>query len=152
MQLYAGIDLHSNNLVLASVDEKGRRLFKRRLANDLGLLLKVLEPYREELVAVGVESTYNWYWLVDGLQEAGNEVQLVNTAAIRQYEGLKHRSDEHEAFWIAHLMSLGILPTGYICPPGIRAVRDLLRKRLHLVRHRTSHLLSVQNLYAPSSG
>ena len=134
------------------MDEKGRRLFKRRLANDLGLLLKVLEPYREELVAVGVESTYNWYWLVDGLQEAGNEVQLVNTAAIRQYEGLKHRSDEHEAFWIAHLMSLGILPTGYICPPGIRAVRDLLRKRLHLVRHRTSHLLSVQNLYARHRG
>ncbi len=108
-------------------------------------MLEPYRPYREELVAVGVESTYNWYWLVDGLQEAGYEVQLVNTAAIRQYEGLEH---EHEAFWIAHLMSLGILPTGYICPPGIRAVRDLLRKRLHLVRHRTSHLLSVQNLYA----
>ena len=62
MQLYAGIDLHSNNLVVAIVDEKRRRLFKKRLANDLGLLLRVLEPYREELVAVAVESTYNWYW------------------------------------------------------------------------------------------
>ena len=152
MQLYAGIDLHSNNLVVAIVDEKRRRLFKKRLANDLGLLLRVLEPYREELVAVAVESTYNWYWLVDGLQEAGYQVRLVNPAAIRQYEGLKHSSDEHEAFWIAHLMSLEILPTGYICPPGIRAVRDLLRKRLHLVRHRTSHLLSVQNLYARHRG
>ena len=59
MQLYAGIDLHSNNLVVAIVDEKRRRLFKKRLANDLGLLLRVLEPYREELVAVAVESTYN---------------------------------------------------------------------------------------------
>ena len=152
MQLYAGIDLHGNNLVLGIVDETHRRLLKRTLANDLGGLLKVLEPYREELVAVAVESTYNWYWLVDGLQEAGYGVQLVNPGAICQYEGLKHRSDEHEAFWIAHLMSLGILPTGTICPPGIRAVRDLLRKRLHLVRHRTSHLLSVQNLYARHQG
>ena len=84
MQLYAGIDLHGNNLVLAGMDKRGRRVFKQKLANDLGLLLKVLEPYREELVAVAVESTYNWYWLVDGLQEAGYEVQLVNTAAIRQ--------------------------------------------------------------------
>ena len=83
MQLYAGIDLHSNNLVVAIVDEKRRRLFKKRLANDLGLLLRVLEPYREELVAVAVESTYNWYWLVDGLQEAGYQVRLVNPAAIR---------------------------------------------------------------------
>ena len=98
MQLYAGIDLHSNNLVVAIVDEKRRRLFKKRLANDLGLLLRVLEPYREALVAVAVESTYNWYWLVDGLQEAGYQVRLVNPAAIRQYEGLKHSSDEHEAF------------------------------------------------------
>lgn len=114
---------------------------------------QVLEPYREELVAVGVESTYNWYWLVGGLQEAGDEVQLVNTAALRQYEGpLKHRSDEQEAFWIAHLMSLGILPTGYICPPGIRAVRDLLRKRLHRVRHRTRICCRFRTCYARHQG
>lgn len=152
MQLYAGIDLHSNNLVLAVMDGKRRRVLKQRMANDLGLLLKILGPYREQLVAVAVESTYNWYWLVDGLQEAGYKVKLVNTAAIKQYEGLKHSSDEHEAFWIAHLMSLGILPTGSICPADQRAVRDLLRKRLHLVRHRRSHVLSVQNLYARHRG
>jgi hypothetical protein len=69
----------------------------------------------------------------------------VNTAAVKQYEGLKHVDDRYDAFWLAHLMRLGILPTGYIYPKEQRGLRDLLRKRLQLVRHRTAHVLSVQN-------
>jgi transposase len=67
--------------------------------------------------------------LVDGLMEAGYAVRLVNTAAVRQYEGLKHSDDEHDAFWLAHLMRLGILPTRYIYPKSERGLRDLARQR-----------------------
>ena len=112
MGLYCGIDLHSNNHVLTVIDEADRRVYERRLPNDLVVTKAALEPYRAELVAVAVESTFNWYWLVDGLMEAGYAVRLVNTAAVRQYDGLKHSDDEHDAFWLAHLMRLGILPTG----------------------------------------
>jgi transposase len=74
---------------------------------------------------VAVESTFNWYWLVDGLMDAGFAVRLVNTTAVQQYSGLKHSDDSHDAFWLAHLMRLGILPTGYIYPKGQRGVRVL---------------------------
>ena len=130
MGLYCGIDLHSNNHVLTVIDEADRKVYERRLPNELAITKAALAPYRAELVAVAVESTFNWYWLVDGLMEAGYAVRLVNTAAVRQYEGLKHTDDEHDAFWLAHLMRLGILPTGYICPkigPG-REVRDSRRR------------------------
>jgi transposase len=83
--------------------------------------------------------------LVDGLMEAGYAVRLVNTAAVRQYEGLKHTDDEHDAFWLAHLMRLGILPTGYIYPKSERGLRDLARQRKRLVQHRSSLITSVQN-------
>ena len=115
------------------------------LPNDLANTKAALEPYRAELVAVAVESTFNWYWLVDGLMEAGYAVRLVNTAAVRQYEGLKHTDDEHDAFWLAHLMRLGILPTGYIYPKSERGLRDLARQRMRLVQHRSSLITSVQN-------
>jgi len=72
-------------------------------------------------------------------------VRLVNTAAVRQYEGLKHTDDEHDAFWLAHLMRLGILPTGYIYPKSERGLRDLARQRMRLVQHRSSLITSVQN-------
>ncbi len=81
-------------------------------------------------MAVAVESTFNWYWLVDGLMEAGYAVRLVNTAAVRQYEGLKYTDEEHDAFWLAHLMRLGILPTGYIYPKSEPGLRDLARQRI----------------------
>lgn len=152
MQLYAAIDLHSNNGVLVIIDEKDRVVFQRRLPNDIGVVLSQLEPYRGEVAAIAVESTYNWYWLVDGLTEAGYTVKLVNTSAVTQYEGLKYAGDEHDARHLAHLLRLGILPTGYIYPREERGVRDLLRKRAQLVRCRTTQVLSIQNLASRNTG
>lgn len=97
-------------------------------------------------------STYNWYWLVDGLMEAGYRVHLANPAAMQQYNGLKYTDDHSDARWLAHLLRLGVLPEGYIYPKAERAVRDLLRKRAHLVRQHTAQLLSVQNLMARNTG
>ncbi|MGJ7512608.1 IS110 family transposase, partial [Variovorax sp. GT1P44] len=98
------------------------------------------------------ESTYNWYWLVDGLQDAGFIVHLVNTAAVKQYDGLKHGGDLSDARHLAHLLRLGILPVGHIYPREQRAVRDLLRKRSQLVRQRTTQILSIHNLIARNLG
>ncbi len=99
-----------------------------------------------------VESTFNWYWLVDGLQAAGFTVHLAHTTAIKKYDGLKHSGDETDARYLAHLLRLGILPTGTILPPEQRAVRDLARKRMQLVRSRTSHILAVENITARQFG
>jgi transposase len=150
--VYGGIDLHSNNSVVVVMDAAGKVLYRRRLENDLGRIERALAPYREQLSGVVVESTFNWYWLVDGLMEAGYPVQLANTTAIQQYSGLKHTDDESDAEWLAEMVRLGILPTGYIHPPAERAVRDLLRKRAHLVRQRTANILSIQNLVQRNTG
>jgi len=144
MQTYAAIDLHSNNGVLAIIDETDRVLKQRRIPNKLELFIAELEPFRATLQGVAIESTFNWYWLVDGLRARNFPVVLVNTAAIQQYEGLKHSDDQYDARWLAHMMRLGILPKGYIYPPEQRAIRDLLRKRATLVRQRTANILSVQ--------
>jgi transposase len=99
-----------------------------------------------------VESTYNWYWLVNGLQAAGFVVHLANTTAIKKYDGLKHSGDETDARYLAHLLHLGILPTGTILPVKHREVRDLARKRMQLMRSRTSHILAVENTTARQYG
>jgi transposase len=149
---FCGIDLHSNNSVLVIIDETDKRLVTRRCPNDLDTILTVLAPFKPELAGVVVESTYNWYWLVDGLMRAGYEVKLANTVAMKRYDGLKHSDDKDDAAHLAHLLRLGILPTGYIHPPAHRALRDLGRKRIQLVRTRTQHVLSVENIMARSFG
>ncbi|MFQ3247958.1 MAG: transposase [Arenicella sp.] len=147
MKLYGGIDLHSNNCVFNLVDEEGQVHLKKRLINNLDTILYLLNPYRDDLVGLVVESTYNWYWLVDGLMEAGYKIHLANTTAIQQYSGLKHGDDDSDANWLANMLRLGILPEGYIYPKEERMLRDLLRKRLQLVQQKTSNLLSIQGLY-----
>jgi transposase len=84
MQTYAGIDLHSSNCYLTVIDERQRRLFSKRPPNSLNHILAALQPFKQELSGVVVESTYNWYWLVDGLQENGYRIHLAHPSANRQ--------------------------------------------------------------------
>jgi transposase len=152
MSLYSGIDLHSNNLYTAISDQQDKRIYHRRLPCTPDVILSELEPYKEDMAGVVVESTFNWYWLVDLLMDNGYKVHLANPAAIQQYKGLKHSDDKHDAFWLAQLLRLGILPEGYIYPKEIRPVRDLLRKRGHLVRLRTSLINSLQGIISRNCG
>lgn len=130
-ELYAGIDLHSNNLVIALVDKQGKRIKDKRLPCDLQEVLDYLKPYKSKIISLAVESTYNWYWLVDGL---------------------KHADDKSDAYFIAELLRLGILKCGYIYPRDKRSVRDLLRRRHLLVSKRTALILSLKNQHARIHG
>ena len=152
MKKYAGIDLHSSNNFIGVIDEHDRRLYRKRLPNDLDTILSALAPFRKDLAGVVVESTFNWYWLVDGLMDHGYKVHLANPAAIKQYEGLKHTDDKWDSFWLAHMRRLNILSEGYIYPKDQRPVRDLLRRRLLFVKHSTAHILSLQSMIARNLG
>jgi transposase len=149
---YCGIDLHSNNSVVVVSDEEDRVLLQKRLPNDLGQVRAALEPHREELAGVVIESTYNWYWLVDGLMAAGYRVHLAHPSAIKKYEGLKYSGDFADARYLGHLLRLGLLAEGYIYPREERGARDLARKRMQLVRYRSAQVLSIENILARQTG
>ena len=152
MVLYAGIDLHSSNNFIGIINEEAKKIYSKRLANNLGLILNELKPFQNELRGIIVESTYNWYWLVDGLNENGYKVHLANPAAIKQYEGIKHTDDKWDSFWLADMRRLNILPEGYIYPKENRPVRDLLRRRLLFMKHRTANILSFQSMITRNLG
>jgi transposase len=152
MSLYGGIDLHANNSVVVLLNDQDQVIYQKRLPNHLPTILDPLNLHHGEIKGVVVESTYNWYWLVDGLMEADYRVHLANPAAMQQYNGLKYTDDHSDARWLAHLLRLGVLPEGYIYPKATRAVRDLLRKRAHLVRQHTANVLSVQNILVRNTG
>lgn len=152
MKTYAGIDLHSSNNYIGIINEKDQKLFGKRLPNNLDAVLMALEPFKDTLKGVVIESTYNWYWIVDGLQAHGYPMHLANPSAIKQYEGMKHTDDQWDSFWLAHMFRLGILPEGYIYPKKQRHVRDLLRRRLLFVRQRTTQILSFQSMVTRNLG
>ncbi len=152
METYAGIDLHSSNNYLGISDGQDKRLFSKRLPNRLEIILGALSPFQESLQGIVVESTYNWYWLVDALQEHGYRVHLANPSAIKVYEGLKYTDDKWDSFWLAHLLRLGLIPEGYIYPKELRPVRDLMRRRTLFVKQRTTQILSLQSMVTRNRG
>ncbi len=151
-KLFAAFDLHSNNNYLAIIDEEDKRIYKKKLANSPEMILTELKPFRDKITGIVVESTFNWYWLVDLLMDEGYRLHLANPAGIQKYKGLKHSDDNYDSFWLAHMLRLGILPEGYIYPKSERPIRDLLRKRGHLVRLRTSLINSLQGIISRNCG
>ena len=151
-KVMAGIDLHSNNLVIGIMDMDGKRVASQKLSCKLKEVVDFLSPFKKRLEQVAVESTYNWYWLVDGLKELRYPVVLANPAGMEQYSGIKHADDTNDAFFLAELLRLKILPTGHIYKAQLRPVRDLLRRRLTLVHHRTALMLSFKSLYTRTTG
>jgi transposase len=151
-KLIAGMDLHSNNVVIGLMDMDGKRVAHQKVECRLSEVVRFLAPYKKRLEQVAVESTYNWYWLVDGLQALRYPVVLANPAGMEQYSGIKHADDTNDAFFLAELLRLKILPTGYIYDARLRPVRDLLRRRLTLVHQRTALMLSFKSLYTRTTG
>ena len=151
-KLVAGMDLHSNNVVIGIMDLDGQRVASGKVGCELKAVTQFLAPYQARLEQVAVESTFNWYWLVDGLRAQKYPVVLANPAGMEPYSGLKHADDTSDAFFLAELLRLKILPTGHIYDAQLRPVRDLLRRRMLLVHQRTALLLSFKSLYARTTG
>lgn len=145
-ECYVGIDLHSNNSFIGIIDQDGKRIMNKRVLNKLTDITITLNPFKEKIKGIAVESTFNWYWLVDGLMAEGYILHLANVPAMKQYDGIKHTDDQSDAFWLAELLRLKILPVGYIYPKQQRPIRDLLRRRLQLVHHRTALSISMTSM------
>jgi transposase len=151
-KLFAGLDLHSNNVMIGVMNQDGKRMAHRKVECDLKQVTAFLAPFRSQFQSMAVESTFNWYWLVDGLRAQGYSIDLANPAKIQQYSGLKHVDDQDDAFHLADLQRLNILPKAHIYDPEFRPVRDLLRRRMSLVHQRTALLLSFKSLHARTTG
>lgn len=152
MLLYAGMDLHGDNVFCSVMDEKFSIVFEQRFPNVLKTILGGLAPFRERLAAVVVESTYNWYWLVDGLLEHKYPAMLANPALMQTNIGLKDANDKTDARFIAKQAAMGVLPRSFIYPRDLRPTRDLLRRRLCYVHARTAEWLRLESLVARHTG
>ena len=137
MQYYCGIDLHSKDSWLCVIDEKDRIQLRKKVPNHLPTILHELDNFSSKPSAV-VESTMNWYWLVDGLQDAGFEVKLAHIFGLHMITGAKVKTDRRDAFSLARLLRLDAVPEAYIYPKQRRPVRDLLRRRNRLVSLRAT--------------
>ena len=105
-KLIAGMDLHSNNVLIGIINQDGKRLAHRKVNCNLAEVIAFLKPLKAQLQSMAVESTFNWYWLIDGLREASYPIDLANPAKIEQYSGLKHADDKDDAFFLAELQRL----------------------------------------------
>ena len=142
MLFYCGIDLHARESVLCIIDAQDTIHFRDKVPNQLSRILEIFHSFNPK-PKVALEATLNWYWLVDGLQEAGFEVKLAHPFGLQVIKKAKVKTDNRDAFHLARLLRLDALPESYIYPKETRPLRDLLRKRQKIVSLRAAEYTSL---------
>ena len=146
-QFYCGIDLHANAMYTCVVDSDGnKRLHQNFHTRDTGTFLEKLKPYRKSLV-VGCESTFNWYWLCDLFEARKIPFVLGHALYLKAIHGGKVKNDKIDSEKLAYLLRGGNFPVAYAYPAVWRSTRDLLRRRLHLVRRRGETLTHITHVH-----
>jgi transposase len=140
---WCGIDLHARTIYACILDPDGKVLVHQNLPTNPSSFLEVVTPYRDGLV-VGVECIYTWYWLADFCAREEIPFVLGHALFMKAIHGGKAKNDRIDSLKIATLLRGGMLPQAYAYPAGMRATRDLLRRRLHLVRKRGQLLAHIQ--------
>lgn len=143
-QHYAGVDLHARSMYVCILDPEGRIVLHRKVRTEPQAFIQLIEPYREDLV-VACECVFCWYWLADMCSEEEISFVLGHALFMKAVHGGKCKNDRVDSHKIAVLLRGGMLPLAYIYPRAMRATRDLLRRRLHFVRHRAELLSHFQN-------
>jgi transposase len=143
-KFYCGIDLHARTMYVCILNGGGEILLHRNMKAAPEPFLKAIAPYREDLV-VCVECIFTWYWLADLCAQEGLPFVLGHALYMKAIHGGKAKNDRIDAHKIAVLLRGGMLPQAYVYPAEMRATRDLLRRRMHLMRHRAGLLAHIQN-------
>jgi Transposase len=141
---YCGIDLHAKAMYVCILDQTGTKLVHKNLPTTPEAFLRVIAPYKEDLV-VGVECMFTWYWLADLCGKEGIAFVLGHALYMKAIHGGKAKNDKIDAQKIAVLLRGGMFPQAYVYPAEMRATRDLLRRRCHLARKRAELLTHIHN-------
>jgi transposase len=142
-KFYGGIDLHARTMYLCVLNQEGEVLVHRNMKAAPEPFLKAIAPYREDVV-VCVECIFTWYWLADLCAREGIPFVLGHALYMKAIHGGKAKNDQIDADKIAVLRRGGMLPQAYVYPAEMRATRDLLRRRMSLMRKRAELLTHVQ--------
>lgn len=143
-QYYCGIDLHARSMYICILNQDGKIVAHRNTPTAPEHFLKVVSPYREDLV-VAVECIFTWYWLADLCHREGIAFVLGHALYMKAIHGGKAKNDKIDSYKIAVLLRGGTLAQAYGYPPEMRATRDLPRRRNHLVNKRAELLTHIQN-------
>ena len=140
---YCGIDLHARTMYVCIIDQVGKIVFHRNLRASADELLRVIEPFREN-ICIGVECTFSWYWIADLCGRENIPFILGHALYLKAIHGGKSKNDRIDSHKLAVILRGGMFPMAYVYPAEMRSTRDLLRRRMYLVHKRAELLVHIE--------
>ncbi len=143
-QYYCGIDLHARTMYNCILDQAGDTVLHKNIKTKPDLFLKIIEPFRDNLV-IAAECIFTWYWLADLCAQENIHFVLGHALYMKAIHGAKTKNDRIDSYKIAKLLRAGMIPMAYVYPAKMRSTRDLLRRRMHFMRKRAELRAHIKN-------
>ena len=145
-QQYVGIDLHRRRSVIVRRNDAGETLETVRIDNDPVALATELAKAGEHPEVI-LEATYGWYWAADVIDACGGNVHLAHPLG-NNWGNRRVKNDERDATDLVDLLRMGRLAEGWVAPPPLRELRELIRYRGKLVHMRSNAKAQVHAVLA----
>ena len=139
-----GIDLHARSLYICILDDTGNSVVHKQIKASPNALLKLIAPYRSDLI-IGVECMFSWYWVADLCADHDIDFVLGHALYMKAIHGGKAKNDKIDSEKIARLLKGGMFPMAYVYPRQWRGTRDLMRRRMRLMRQRAELIAHIHN-------
>jgi transposase len=141
---YCGIDLHARSMYICMLDATGATVLHKNYPCSPDAFLEAVAPFKNDLV-VTTECVFCWYWLADLCEQQNITFVLGHALYMKLIHGAKSKNDRNDSRKIARLLRGGNYPLAHVYPSGMRATRDLMRRRNYFVRKRAQLVAHIQN-------
>ena len=125
---YIGLDVHRKSVVASVLDEGGQLLHQSTFGptdQELIDFLGRLPGHRK----VALEACSMWQHFYDAAASTGAEVVLSDPSRTRLIAKTSRKTDKVDSEALATLLRLDSLPSVFAPPPGLRALRSVVRER-----------------------
>lgn len=134
---YVGLDIHQRFIYGTVLNHKSEIINQGKFSTteaDFDNFLAFL-PNKE--VKIVMESCGIWEDFYDLLQKKGFEVCLANPLQVKAIANAKIKNDKVDSEILAQLLKADLIPKSYVPQKKVRELRQVVRHRRVLVKHRT---------------
>lgn len=155
MHTYIGIDLHKRVQTWAVYPQEGDT---PSIINNISVtpehincaLNKVRALFPDTRLHVAIEPVCGWLWVVAQLRDAGCDVHVVNPRKTKLVSESTQKTDKKDAAVLARLLRSGMLYESAEVSEEIRALRNLIRERVFVVKMRSEVKCRLESIVTRS--
>lgn len=146
MQLYAGLDMHSETITCTIKDDAGNNVRVMKVETSLRGVKKLFERLKKKQVNAVFEASRNWPYYAELLKPYCSNLVMAHPLRVRAIASARIKTDVIDSNTLSDLLRADLIPESYMPNLEIVQLRELLRYRAGLSQMRGKLKARAKNI------